>query len=116
MDATNLMVLNWEKHKTLRILAQERLISLLWLKSGCYHSSDLLLDLFNDGLLDFNVVEDRRVGFERLVLLVRNPKVELLRRRIAHLEGFNTRRGLEGSKLAIELDATMRWGKVAKED
>ena len=70
---------------------EERLICFLWLESRCGSSLHNCLDLLDDGLLEFDVVNDGRVGIERQILLANNLEVELLRRGITHLETLDGR-------------------------
>jgi hypothetical protein len=84
VDATNLMVLDREENKALRVLLEKWLISFLWLDCWC--------NCYNcDGLLDFDGVNDWRVGIEGYVLLADGLEVELLGRRVTHLQALNGR-------------------------
>ena len=74
----NLMVLDWEEHKALRILLQERLVRLLGLNCRCNDDDLFCLGLFDDEILDFDVVNDRSVGIEGEVLFASSLEVKLL--------------------------------------
>jgi hypothetical protein len=92
VDATNLVVLDREEHEALRVLLEKWLISFFWLDRGCNCYNCLLcLDLLDDGFLDLDVVNDWRVGIEGYVLLVNDLEVELLGRRVTHLQALNGR-------------------------
>lgn len=86
------MVLDWEENEALRVLLQKRLVCLFGLDRWSYHNG-LLLD-FLDGLLDHDV-NNRRVGVEGHVLLAGSCELELLGRRLAHLETLNGRGSLQ---------------------
>ena len=92
VDATNLMVLDWEEHEALRILLKKWLISFLGLDRWCNCDYGLLcLDFLDDGFLDLDVVNDWRVGIEWHILLANSVEVELLGRRVTHLQALNGR-------------------------
>jgi len=92
VDATNLMVLDREENKALRVLLEKWLISFLWLDCWCNCCYCLLcLHFLDDGLLDFDGVNDWRVGIEGYVLLADGLEVELIGRRVTHIQALNGR-------------------------
>ncbi len=92
VDTTHLMVLDWEQNEALRVLLEKWLISFLWLDCWCNCYNCLLcLHFLDDGLLDFDVVNNWRVSMERYVLLANGFEVKLFGRRVAHLQALNGR-------------------------
>jgi hypothetical protein len=79
------MILDWEEHESLRVLLEEWLIGFLWFDRWCNYNGLLCLDLLDEGLLGFDVVNNWRVGIERYILLANSLEVELLGRRVTHI-------------------------------
>ena len=85
---TNLVILDGEKHKAVRIFLKERLVCLLWFDRRCHSRCDFLLRIvkLDKGLLELKVVEKRGRDVRWKILLVDGLELQFLCRRVAHLE------------------------------
>ena len=85
---TDLVILDGEKHKAVRILLKERLICLLRFNRRCNSRCHFLFRVENldEWFLELQVVENRGRDVRWMILLIEGLEFKFLCRRVTHLE------------------------------